>query len=1167
MVADQPMPTSPSLPAAIVSELEAILFRGGSPSERDAAVAAVCAQHPEHEAAIRPWLAAVLGLGDGGFTEEPRQIGPYRLIARLGQGGFGDVHLAEQEQPVRRRVALKVLKLGMDSAQVLQRFAREQDALARMNHDAIAKIYDAGTTPTGQPFFAMELVDGAPLTVYCDREALRLRERLALFSAVCLGVHHAHQKGVVHRDLKPSNVLVAKVGERHQPKLIDFGIARALEGDSGTPTLTETGMLLGTPAYMAPEQARGDLAAIDTRTDVYALGALLFELLTGDVPFGSDPATPSSPWDLRQRILEEATPRPSARRASTTTQASSWQRQLRGELDWIVLRAMAKEPERRYASAAELAADIDRYLAQEPVSAGPPSASYRLRTFVRRHRLQVGAAAAVLVTAVGGTVVSWRWAMAAEASAALAEERAVQSAQLAKEKAELATAETDARTAAQAAATEAEKRSRELAAVVQFQATQLGDLDVSSVGSWLREHLLAAVPADRREVVSAGLAGVNFTDLAMDELEANIFERSLRSIEAQFAEQPELQARLLQVVAETLRNLGAFAQAEAPQRLAVALRRRALGDDHPDTVQSISHLAILAEALGRLDDAESSYREVLERNRRVHGPLHPESQVALHNMAILLESRGRIGEAEAMLRDAAALARTILPVEDLGRLESIVDHAGALLTLDRVDEAAALLAEVGPTLSALPDDPRVRGIVRKRGLMQGRLHSMRGDLAAAEAAFRGMLPSLRQQLGDRHPTTLRGIANLGNVLSQRGAYDEAEQLLESALESSRQRLGPLHDETLSVQLSLAAVVDAKGRRVAAEAMLREVYAGRLQLYGRVHTSTLACLNNLAANVLYQGRSAEAEELFAQVAEVSAKLLGAEHRQTLGTMHNLAFLAWRGGRNDDARTRLRELVPKLERTLGVEHLQTLQARQLLAAVLTSLGEQDEALAQHRADLPLLRKVAGEDHPETWTCQAELAALAIAQRRHEEAAPLLTDLVARRRRVLGDEDPPTMQLMNDLMQVELVRQRFADAVTVGRDVVALAERRFGLEHANARLVRGNLAIALERAGDPAEAERLLRQNLSSAQAAVGESPPRVVEAGYTLGTFLVRQRRFKEAESVLSSARGAAITRLGEEHGLVRVGAKLLAELFEAWQSAEPDPVRGEAARQWRARAGV
>ncbi|MFN8827558.1 MAG: protein kinase domain-containing protein [Planctomycetota bacterium] len=412
MVADQPMPTSPSLPAAIVSELEAILFRGGSPSERDAAVAAVCAQHPEHEAAIRPWLDAVLGLGDGSFTEEPRQIGPYRLIARLGQGGFGDVHLAQQEQPVRRRVALKVLKLGMDSAQVLQRFAREQDALARMNHDAIAKIYDAGTTPTGQPFFAMELVDGAPLTVYCDREALPLRERLALFSAVCLGVHHAHQKGVVHRDLKPSNVLVAKVGERHQPKLIDFGIARALEGDAGTPTLTETGMLLGTPAYMAPEQARGDLAAIDTRTDVYALGALLFELLTGDVPFAGDPATPSSPWDLRQRILEEATPRPSARRASTTTQASAWQRQLRGELDWIVLRAMAKEPERRYASAAELAADIDRYLAQEPVSAGPPSASYRLRTFVRRHRLQVGGVSALCVF---GALAVWGFATRAQA--------------------------------------------------------------------------------------------------------------------------------------------------------------------------------------------------------------------------------------------------------------------------------------------------------------------------------------------------------------------------------------------------------------------------------------------------------------------------------------------------------------------------------------------------------------------------------------------------------------------------------------------------------------------------------------------------------------------------------------------------------------------------------
>jgi formylglycine-generating enzyme required for sulfatase activity len=259
----------------------------------------------------------------------------------------------------------------------------------------------------------MELVEGQPITEYCEEQRVSLRQRIELFNKVCQGVHHAHQKGVVHRDLKPSNVLVAQVGDEHVPKLIDFGIARALEGEGSGLELTETGMMLGTPAYMAPEQARGDLGAIDTRTDVYALGAMLYELLTGVQPLSGELTAAASPWDLRQRILQAETPKPSARVAPGGRQESTWQRLLRQDLDWIVLKAMSKEPERRYGSAAELAADLQRYLQQEPVLAGPPSAGYRLRKFVRRYRLQVTAAAAVLVTAILGAVLVVNYAVIA----------------------------------------------------------------------------------------------------------------------------------------------------------------------------------------------------------------------------------------------------------------------------------------------------------------------------------------------------------------------------------------------------------------------------------------------------------------------------------------------------------------------------------------------------------------------------------------------------------------------------------------------------------------------------------------------------------------------------------------------------------------------------------
>jgi serine/threonine protein kinase/formylglycine-generating enzyme required for sulfatase activity len=579
-----------TLPQALVGALESLLFRGGSEAARDAGVVELCARHPEHAVALRRWLAAVQGLGAGSFGEDaedggdvPRQIGPYRLIGRLGQGGFGDVYLAEQEHPVRRRVALKVLRLGMDSEQVLQRFAREQDALARMNHDAIAKIYDAGTTPTGQPFFAMELVDGAPLVACCERDGLSLRARLDLFVATCLGVHHAHQKGVVHRDLKPSNVLVTKVGERHQPKLIDFGIARALEGDASNPTLTEAGVMLGTPAYMAPEQARGDLAAIDTMTDVYALGAILFELLTGVPPYGGDGVSGSSPWELRQRILDAETPRPSRMRTTTATKATSWRRQLGAELDWIVLKAMAKGPEERYPSAAELAADVARFLAQEPVSAGPPSATYRLRKFVRRHRLTVAAGAMVLSTAITGALVSWRWANVAEANAQVADGNAAIAAQRARELA-AKVAEFD-----------------RLASVVQLEAARSAERElhpawpaqVGALRRWLQDvaQPLLAKRRDLGVAVEALAQRARPMDQAM--------RQAARERDARWRQLLELRERrdaLLPLVELGGKQLHGEDAGQQSSGFAASLRQ-VLGKEPPSTSPRASEEQLLADAL------------------------------------------------------------------------------------------------------------------------------------------------------------------------------------------------------------------------------------------------------------------------------------------------------------------------------------------------------------------------------------------------------------------------------------------------------------------------------------------------------------------------------------------------------------------------------------------
>ena len=368
-------------------------------------------------------------------SKPPDRVGPYRIIRVVGEGGMGIVYEAEQEAPVRRRVALKLVKWGMDTASVIGRFESERQALALMSHPNIAGVYDAGATEQGRPYFAMEFVRGLPITEYCDTHRLTIRERVDLFVQVCRGVQHAHQKGIIHRDIKPSNVLVAIEGDRPIPKIIDFGVAKATLQRLTEHTLyTEYGQLIGTPEYMSPEQAEMTTLDIDTRTDVYSLGVLLFELLVGTQPYESSALRAGGPAELRRRIRETDPPRPSQKvhalgEVASTSAASrrmdvpSLVRQLRGDLDWIVLKALERDRTRRYGSAAELSADIQRHFQNEPVLARPPSRTYRLTKFVRRHRPAVIATAAVVASLLAGTAVAVIQANRAVDAEAVATER------------------------------------------------------------------------------------------------------------------------------------------------------------------------------------------------------------------------------------------------------------------------------------------------------------------------------------------------------------------------------------------------------------------------------------------------------------------------------------------------------------------------------------------------------------------------------------------------------------------------------------------------------------------------------------------------------------------------------------------------------------------------
>jgi len=429
-----------------ISPLIDALLRSDAPDQK---LAELCREHPEHADALRDFMAnssktvrldrdtvVTSADPDAGAAVSDMQVGPYRLLDILGEGGMGTVYLAEQRQPVKRRVALKLIKLGMDSAAIVQRFEQERQALAVMDHEGIAKVFDCGTNDRGQPYFVMELVKGVPLDEFCERNRLSLLDRLKLMQQVCAAVQHAHQKGVIHRDLKPGNVLVGDVDGKLQVKIIDFGLAKAMGQKLIQESLfTEMGVVIGTPEYMAPEQADPSNLDIDTRADVYSLGVMLYELLVGELPLSGDQLR-SAGWAEMQRVLREVEPqRPSTKLVSTgdrsTTQAQSLRvsttalrRALKSDLDWVVVKALEKDRNWRYDSANALAADLQRFLDHEPLQAGPPSAVYRLQKLLRRHRGPVTAAALVLVAVIAGGASTISYYVKAQANAAVAERRA-----------------------------------------------------------------------------------------------------------------------------------------------------------------------------------------------------------------------------------------------------------------------------------------------------------------------------------------------------------------------------------------------------------------------------------------------------------------------------------------------------------------------------------------------------------------------------------------------------------------------------------------------------------------------------------------------------------------------------------------------------------------------
>ncbi|MCB9838542.1 MAG: tetratricopeptide repeat protein [Phycisphaeraceae bacterium] len=739
------------------------------------------------------------------------QIGPFKIIKVLGEGGMGVVYRASQENP-RREVALKLIRSGMVSGSMLRRFQLEADILARLQHPGIAKVYQTGLHD-GAPYFAMELIEGETLLRYSMDNGLSTRERLRLFGKICDAVEHAHQKGVIHRDLKPGNILVDRSG---QPKILDFGVARATDGDIQTTTVqTNIGQLIGTVQYMSPEQAGGDPGEIDTRSDVYALGVILYELLAEQLPY-----------DLSKKMVHEAV---RVIREVDPTRISMVQKTLHGDIETIVGKAMEKEKERRYQSAFALAEDVERYLNDEPISARPPSSMYQLRKFAKRNRAIVAGVVAVflaLVAGIIGTGVALNRALDAEA---LAQDRLVEVEQQ--------------KQLADASASEARRRADELQQVAEFQSEQLGTIDAEAMGVQLRASILAAAPEGERASLDAALGGVNFTSIALGTLEANIFERTIGAIDSQFAEQPLVRAKLLQSVAATLHNLSLYELSEDPQERALSIRRGALGDDHPDTLDSINDMGLLLWSLGKLDEAEPYFVEALEGRRRTLGDDHPDTLVSINNVGTLLKSQGKPEQAEPYYRETLERSRRVLGDDHPDTLNSIGNMGYLLKSQGKLSEAEPYYLEAleGQRRTLGDDHPNTLNSINDMGA----LRRAQGRLSEAEPYFVEALERRRRVLGDDHRSTLISISNLSLLLADLGRGEEALALADEAVGSGERTLGADHWLVGNFNWKRGWALQTLGRYAEAErAMLRshEILAASL---GESHAQTRQVAGHVA----------------------------------------------------------------------------------------------------------------------------------------------------------------------------------------------------------------------------------------------------------------------------------------------------------------------------------
>jgi serine/threonine protein kinase len=747
-----------------------------------------------HNAGASPDAKPALG-PDAAPAESPApglgSIGPYRLIRKLGEGGMGEVWLAEQSAPVKRQVALKIIRAGRYDKSALIRFDLERQALAMMDHPAIAKVFDAGSTAEGQPYFAMEYVVGLPITQYCDEKRLAPGERLLLFTKVCEGVQHAHQKAIIHRDLKPTNILVAEVDGKPVPRIIDFGLAKAIsQQPEGGTLVTRAGGLVGTPGYMSPEQMDPMVADVDTRSDVYSLGVVLYELLTGVLALDAKQWESKPFHEVLRQVHEEEPTSPSTRittdpaAAAIAEKRSTDPRQLasmlRGDLDWITLKALERDRARRYDTPAELAADLGRYLRNEPVIARPASLVYRTKKYVQRHKFGVAAATAAALLLIAFGVMQ---------------------------------------------TIELRRITRERDRADRVTKFMTGMFKVSN-------------PSEARgNAVTA----------------REILDKSSKDIDTGLRKDPELQAQLMETMAQTYAGLGLYGRAQDLVEHARAIQSSMFGERSRLTLASESYLAQLLRAQGHLPEAEKLLQNAVEAQREVLGPNDPDTLASMDRLGYVYANEARHADAENLFRQTLNAERKVLGPDDPQ-------------TLSTLNELAEILTP-------------------------------QGRYAEADQIYGELIVAQKRTLGPDHPATLLSLSHAAENLEEEGRLPEAEKLYSEVIAGQRRVLGPEHPQTLRAMMMLALTMMKEGRYSEADKLQGQVIEIKTRVLGPTHTSTLQSMELEALGLSREGRYADSEKMFREVIETAEKT---SQPATVGeAWYNFACAEAARGRPDQA----------------------------------------------------------------------------------------------------------------------------------------------------------------------------------------------------------------------------------------------------------------------------